>query len=242
MGVIPGGSKPVPNGALSLSGLNALRSYTEDYVKARARGEVVNVVAPAKNQFFQNIMGGFNTVPDAVEVVEGAVNERIDLLDGVRGHGAAYLPRNYGGSVNSVALGFTAPLGPMKGVSISTVFKGLQIDEPGLWLVSVRATGRATLAVNGIGQQDRTELTVREFPPGEPARDVAVMTGDGGTGRVTNTMTFPMVIERAGTIITVDAYSSRWRWWDGGKLYSNLSVTKLDNRAENPGELTVPDA
>lgn len=242
MGVIPGGSKPVPNGALPLSGLNALRSYTEDYVKARARGEIVNVVAPAKNQFFQNIMGGFNTVPDAVEVVEGAVNERIDLLDGVRGYGAAYLPRNFGRNVNSVTLEFTAPMGPMKGVSVNQPFKGLQIDEPGLWLVSVRATGRSTLAANGIGQQDRTELTVREFPPGAPARDVAVMTGDGGTGSVSNTMTFPMIIEKAGTTIVVNAYSSRWRWWDGGKLYSNLSVTKLDNRAENPGELTVPDA
>lgn len=179
---------------------------------------------------------------DAVEESQLSAEEQLALLEGVRGYGSAYQPRNYGGNVNSVALDFTAPMGPMKGVSINTIFKGLQIDEPGLWLVSVRATGRATVATNGLGQQDRTELTIREYPPGTPSREVAVMTGNGGNGRVTNTMTFPMVIEQAGTIIAVDAYSSRWRRWEGGKLYSNLSVTKLDSRPENPGDWTVPDA
>ena len=176
-----------------------------------------------------------------VEESQLSAEEQLALLEGVRGHGAAYLPRNFGRNVNSVTLEFTAPMGPMKGVSINSIFKGLQIDEPGLWLVSVRATGRATIATNGLGQQDRTELTVREFPPGAPAREVAVMTGDGGTGRVSNTMTFPMIIEQAGTTIVVSAYSSRWRRWEGGKLYSNLSVTKLDSRLENPGDWTVPD-
>lgn len=183
--------------------------------------------------------GLIRPVEDRVAQVE---ESQLALLEGVRGYGAAYQPRNYGGNVNSVSLEFTAPVGPMKGVSINTVFKGLRVEEPGLWLVSVRATGRATVAANGLGQQDRTELTVREYPPGTPSREVAVMTGDGGNGRVSNTMTFPMVIEQAGTTIAVSAYSSRWRRWDGGKLYSNLSVTKLDSRLEAPGEWTVPDA
>lgn len=177
-----------------------------------------------------------------VEESQLSAEEQLALLEGVRGYGAAYQPRNYGGNVNSVALDFTAPVGPMKGVSIDPIFKGLRVNEPGLWLVSVRATGRATVATNGLGQQDRTELTVREYPPGTPSREVATMTGDGGNGRVSNTMTFPMVIEKAGTSIAVDAYSSRWRRWDGGKLYSSLSVTKLDSRLETPGDWTVPDA
>lgn len=179
---------------------------------------------------------------DGVEESQLSAEEQLALLEGVRGYGAAYQPQNYGGTFNSVALDFTAPLGPMKGVSIGTGFRGLRVEEPGLWLVSVRATGRATLAVNAIGQQDRTELIIREYPPGTPSREVAVMTGNGGTGRVSNTMTFPMIIEQAGTTIAVDAYSSRWRRWDGGKLYSNLSLTKLDSRLENPGDWTVPDA
>lgn len=177
-----------------------------------------------------------------VEESQLSAEEQMALLDGVRGYGAAYQPYNYGGNVNSVWLSFTAPMGPMKGVSIEPAVKGLRIEEPGLWLVSVRATGRGTIATNGTGQQDRTELTVREYPIGKPPRDVAVMTGDGGTGRVSNTMTFPMIIEQAGTVITVGAYSSRWRRWEGGKLYSNLSVTKLDSRLENPGDWEVPDA
>lgn len=177
-----------------------------------------------------------------VEESQLSTEEQLELLEGVRGYGAVYQPLNFGGNVNSVGLNFTAPVGPMKGVSVDPVFKGLRVEEPGLWLVSVRATGRPTVATNGFGQNDRTELTVREYQPGAPSRQVATMTGDGGTGRVSNTMTFPMVIEQAGTIITVDAYSSRWRWWDGGRLYSNLSVTKLDSRLENPGDWTVPDA
>ena len=179
---------------------------------------------------------------DAVEESQLSTEEQLGLLDGVRGYGAVYQPYNYGGNVNSVSLSFTDPVGPMKGVSIEPAVKGLRIEEPGLWLVSVRATGRATAATNGIGQQDRTELTVREYPIGKQPRDVASMTGNGGNGRVTNTMTFPLVVEQAGTVITVDAYSSRWRRWEGGKLYSNLSVTKLDSRPENPGDWTVPDA
>ncbi|AYB70501.1 hypothetical protein HOU24_gp19 [Corynebacterium phage SamW] len=204
-----------------------------------------------------NLPGQYVPVRDAIRDLIFPVNERLDgveesqlsaeeqlaLLEGVRGYGAAYQPRNYGGNVNSVAMDFTAPVGPMKGVSIDPIFKGLQVDAPGLWLVSVRATGRATIATNAIGQQDRTELNVWEYPPpGTPGRQVAVMTGDGGTGRVSNTMTFPMIIEQAGTTIAVGAYSSRWRRWDGGKLYSSLSVTKLDSRPENPGDWTVPDA
>lgn len=179
---------------------------------------------------------------DGVEESQLSAEEQLALLEGVRGYGAVYQPYNYGGNVNNLRLDFTAPMGPMKGVSVNPYVKGLQIEEPGLWLVSVRATGRATLATNALGQQDRTELTVQERPPGDSPRDVAVMTGDGGTGRVSNTMTFPMVIEQAGTTIAVGAYSSRWRRWEGGKLYSNLSVTKLDSRLENTGDWTVPDA
>ncbi|QDH94098.1 hypothetical protein HWC47_gp19 [Corynebacterium phage Adelaide] len=179
---------------------------------------------------------------DGVEESQLSAEEQLALLDGVRGYGAVYQPYNYGGNVNSVALNFTAPVGPMKGVSIDPIFKGLQVDAPGLWLVSVRVTGRATVYTNGVGQQDRTELNVWEYPPDTPGRQVAVMTGDGGTGRVSNTMTFPMIIEQAGTTIAVGAYSSRWRRWDGGKLYSSLSVTKLDSRLETPGDWTVPDA
>ena len=177
-----------------------------------------------------------------VEESQLSAEEQLALLEGVRGYGAVYQPYNYGGNVNSVSLSFTDPVGPMKGVSIEPAVKGLRFEEPGLWLVSVRATGRATVATNAVGQQDRTELTVREYPIGKQPRDVATMTGNGGNGSVTNTMTFPMIIEQAGTVITVNAYSSRWRRWEGGKLYSNLSVTKLDSRPENPGDWTVPDA
>ena len=189
-----------------------------------------NLIRPVENRVAQ------------VEESQLSAEEQLALLEGVRGYGAAYQPYNYGGNVNNLRLDFTAPMGPMKGVSVNPYVKGLQIEEPGLWLVSVRATGRATAATNTIGEQDRTELTVQERPPGTPSREVAVMTGDGGTGRVSNTMTFPLVIEQAGTTIAVGAYSSRFRRWEGGKLYSNLSVTKLDSRLETPGDWTVPDA
>lgn len=220
-------------------------------------GQVVSGIGGAIRDL-QELAPPFLPVRDAIRDLIAPVNqklgeveasqldyaERLALLDGVRAYGAAYLPFNYGGpNGNTWGLPFIAPMGPMKGVSISSE-GGLRIAEPGLWLISVRTTGRATIYTNAFGVQDRTELRVMQNSPrpGTGRTPMAKMTGDGGVGQVSNAMTFPAVIEEANTTILVEAYSSRWRYWDGGKLYSNLSLTKLDNRVVDPGDWTVPDA
>lgn len=243
MGVIPGGSRPVPDGALPLSGLNALRSYTEDYVKARARGEVANIVAPAKNQFFQNIMGGFNTVPDAVEVVEGAVNERIDLLDGIRGYVAGYQRWN-----ENLA---NAP-GNRRRVSLDQhgVAKGARIeggslffDEPGLWTVHAQFFANKTSYTAGLASDDITKLFIimREYNPFK-ATTVKEVYGVGGKGPHNVQTSFTLVVPSANTSLDFEVFSDRWRKFLGGTAYTSVSAVKNDNRIDNPGELTVPDA
>ena len=62
-----------------------------------------------------------------------------------------------------------------------------------------------------------------------------------GKSAVTPTISVPVVVDEPGFYTTVEAYSSRWRWWDGGTRYSALSAVKHDSRAINPGTATVPD-
>ena len=243
MGVIPGNSRPVPEGALPISGLNSLRDHDEQYVRDKARGKVLGAAQDAKDVFFQNILGGYSSVAEAADG-QLDISGRLDLLMGVRGYCQAYMSRNVNGEWgvnNTRQLPFDAPLGPSKGAHVDAAQGGIVMNESGLWTISLMCTARQTSYTSSWLDTDSVRVTLRVYRPNGSVYSQKMLQYLAGKSAVTPTLTVPVVVPSPGYYITVEGYSSRWRWWDGGTKFSALSVIKHDNSTVNPGTETVPD-
>lgn len=243
MGVIPGNSRPVPEGALPISGLNSLRDHNEQYVKDKARGEVLGAAQGAKDVFFQNILGGYSSVAEAADG-QLDISDRIDLLMGIRGYCQAYMSRNVNGewgTNNTRMLPFNAPLGPSKGAHVDTANGSVVMDEAGLWTVHFMVTARQTSYTASWLDTDSVRATVRFHRPNGTVYSSKIFQSLSGKAATTIAASIPVVVPSPGYYITIEAYSARWRWWDGGTKFSALSVIKHDSSTVNPGTETVPD-
>lgn len=243
MGVIPGGSRPVPEGSLPISGLNSLREHNEQYVKDKARGKVLGAAQDAKDVFFQNILGGYSSVAEAADG-QLDISDRIDLLMGIRGYCQAFMSRNVNGEWglnNTRMLPFNEPLGPSKGGHVDAAKGAVVMDEAGLWTVHFMVTARQTLYSSSWLDTDSVRVTVRIHRPDGSVYSPKIFQALSGQSATTITASIPVVVPSPGYYITIEAYSSRWRWWDGGTKFSALSVIKHDNSTINPGTETVPD-
>lgn len=70
----------------------------------------------------------------------------------------------------------------------------------------------------------------------------------GGTAAITGEKREALLVSGEASIdlepgcwIRVQAWSGKWRWWDGGARNAWMSAVKFDNRLTNPGQDTVPD-
>lgn len=184
-------------------------------------------------------------VTSRLDVVEGDQldhAERLDLLDGVRGYCAAYQTVNINlrtGTNNRRVLPFTSQIGPAKGAEVYAPMSGIRFLEPGLWTIHVLAHARNTLATPGFGVPDTSEILIRVMDSGVMRE--AVVTAYTYSSAASLTASIPMVITSAGATVQVEAWSSRWRWINGGTKYSRLAVVKHDSRVEHIGQETVPD-
>ena len=265
MAVLPGSSGDVPESGNdpSLGGVKWMEDVTEGSVRQNAYNQVFPSMRGAKESLLGNLLGGFfgvmtgiftgvlSVIPSwfpsgarqfAEQVRDGqeALAGRADLLEGVRGYCAAYQSLNINGewSTNNYrTLPYDAPLGPYKGAHVDETKKGIVFDEEGLWTVWVYAHARSTVFTGN----NLCALHINIYrPDGSSARYI---TFDEFTGGEYATVggSFPVVIPEPGCWIKVDAYSGRWRWWDGGARYSFQAALKNDNRLDNPGQDTVPD-
>lgn len=243
MGVIPGGSRPVPEGALPISGLDSLRDYDEQYVKDKARGKVLGAAQDAKDVFFQDILGGYSSVAEAADG-QLDISDRIDLLMGIRGYCQAYMGSNINGewgTNNTRMLPFDKPLGPSKGGHVDSSKGAVVMDEAGLWSIHFMVTARWTSYTASWLDTDSVRATVRIHRPDGTVYSSKIFQALSGKSATTLTASIPVVVPSPGYYITIEAYSARWRWWDGGTKFSALSVIKHDNSTVNPGTETVPD-
>ena len=260
MGVAPGGSNPRPEGSLSPSGLQQLASYDEAFVRRQALAGVLGSAEEARNGFvaglresivkpLQQIFAGlkppgWEQVADAFEDGQTALKNRLDLLDGVRGYAQAYMSRNVNGewgTNNTRILPFDAPLGPSKGAHVDASKGGIVMDEAGLWTISLMCTARWTSYTSSWLDTDSVRVTLRVHRPDGSVYSEKLLQYLAGKSAVSPTVSVPVVVDEPGFYVTVEGYSSRWRWWDGGTRYSALAVVKHDNRVINPGADTVPD-
>ena len=260
MGVAPGGSNPRPEGSLSPSGLQELASYDEAFVRRQALTGITAAAEEARNGFvaglresivkpLQQVFAGlrppgWELVAEAFEDGQTALKNRLDLLDGVRGYCQAYMSRNVNGewgTNNTRQLPFDAPLGPSKGAHVDASKGGIVMDESGLWTISLMCTARQTSYTSSWLDTDSVRVTLRVHRPDGSVYSQKVLQYLAGKSAVSPTVSVPVVVDEPGYYVTVEAYSSRWRWWDGGTRYSALAVVKHDSRLVNPGQETVPD-
>ena len=136
---------------------------------------------------------------------------------------------------------FDAPLGPSKGAHVDAAKGGIVMDEAGLWTISLMCTARWTAYTSSWLDTDSVRVTLRVHRPDGSVYSQKLLQYLAGKSAVTPTVSVPVTVDQPGTYVTVEAYSSRWRWWDGGTRYSALAVVKHDNRTINPGADTVPD-
>ena len=260
MGVAPGGSNPRPEGSLSPSGLQELASYDEAFVRRQALTGITAAAEEARNGFvaglresivkpLQQVFAGlrppgWELVAEAFEDGQTALKNRLDLLDGVRGYCQAYMSRNVNGewgTNNTRQLPFDAPLGPSKGAHVDASKGGIVMDESGLWTISLMCTARWTSYTSSWLDTDSVRVTLRVHRPDGSVYSQKVLQYLAGKSAVSPTVSVPVVVDEPGFYVTVEGYSSRWRWWDGGTRYSALAVVKHDSRLVNPGQETVPD-
>lgn len=254
----------VPEGGYSVSNLADLQALDEAAVLRKLRqpidrawGDVnknllqridewgkENIVKPLQQVFAGLKPPGWEQVADAFEDGQAALVGRLDLLDGVRGYCQAYMSRNVNGewgTNNTRMLPFDAPLGPSKGAHVDAAKGGIVMDEAGLWTISLMCTGRWTAHTSSWLDTDSVRVTLRVHRPDGSLYSQQLLQYLAGKSAVTPTVSVPVVVDQPGYYVTVEAYSSRWRWWDGGTRYSALAVVKHDSRLVNPGQETVPD-
>ena len=246
-----------PEGAYTAASLPSMQSLTEEKIRARLRKPADD----AMGQMLGGLRDGFlpgiadairgivrapmlGPVADAFEDGQSALVDRLDLLDGVRGYCQAYMSRNVNGEWgvnNTRMLPFDVPLGPSKGAHVDATRGGIVMDEAGLWTVSMMCTARQTSYTSSWLDTDSVRVTLRVHRPDGSVYSQKLLQYLAGKSAVTPVVSVPVTVDQPGYYVTVEAYSSRWRWWDGGTRYSALAVVKHDDRVINPGADTVPD-
>lgn len=250
----------VPAGAMRPGDLGKLQNINGDSINWGQLTGITAAAEEARNGFLQGLRSmvmkplldifsgkkpkGWEDISAAFQDGQLALKNRLDLLDGVRGYCQAYMSQNVNGewgTNNTRMLPFDAPLGPSRGAHVDAAKGGIVMDEPGLWTISLLCTARWTAYTSSWLDTDSVRATLRVHRPDGSVYSQKVLQYLAGKSAVTPTLSVPVVVDQPGYYVTVEAYSSRWRWWDGGTRYSALAVVKHDSRLVNPGQETVPD-
>ena len=184
---------------------------------------------------------------DTLSAEQLEVLERLVGLEDRRGFVQGYQARNYQhGGGGATILTTWNQSGPAHGAIISTT--GMTLSTPGVWTVHFQCFGEATSSGTGFGVRDEVtaELTILISPnPSGPIlrQYVKELAAQGGTGKVSLSVSFPVVVPEGHDVVIVPrVYSARRRRFLGGERYSALSAVKRDVETGPQGEETVPDA
>lgn len=170
----------------------------------------------------------------------------VSFLDGVRGFCSASQAQNINsewsfGEARRRLLPFTDQVGESKGAHIDTARSGIIFDDPGKWTIHALIHARETSAATGPFEHDASALILDVCKPDGSVWKSRIVDVAGGRSMHSIHCTFTTTIPEPGYFVTATAFSTRWRWWDGGDRYTELTVHKHDNRITNPGVGTVPD-
>lgn len=242
----------VPEEARTVSDVKDLQNLNEAAIKKQLQQPAVNLFEQFKGNQLELLAGVVNFLGSSiisdwipvssseVSLVGGQVllNDRVQLLDGVRGFCMAYQSLNINaawGNGGTRRLPFDQQYGPAKGAEIYG--DGIRLLEAGAWRLDAMVRARSTAFTGNDGA----------------LMDIIVERPDGsiylrsrynawpGTGTESIYGGRPLVVDEPGFRVRVEVWSGRWRWWDGGDMFTFLSAVKYDNRSNHSGQSTVPD-
>lgn len=216
------------------------------------REELIAMMTGQARSDMNTAVGGWNgmtaDVDDLaaqVQDVQLGLGDRVDLLDGVRGHFSTYLGSNWrvGGNADK-QLPFDSPLGPPKGAELYNGV-GIKLLEKGLWQANVHVSFQVQSGWFTGAALASVFLTVR--PTANPTgiftrRQYSLVVGRAGdeTANFSNIFVIP---DDNAYFVTVELnHKNTWQTVFGGTVRSGLSVTKWDFRIDNAVVApTVPD-
>lgn len=200
-----------------------------DTAGSQAGGAIADIASTADSA---------NTAVQMVAENQQQLMGRTDLLEGNRGFCMAYQSLNINAAWSNGGtrrLPFNLQYGPAKGAEISG--DGIRLLEAGAWRLDamVRARGTGYTGSDGalmdiIVERPDGSIFLRSRYDAWPGTGTESIYG----GR-------PLVVDEPGFKVRVEVWSGRWRWWDGGDMFTFLSAVKYDNRSINSGQNTVPD-
>lgn len=255
MGVAPGGSNPRPDGSLAPSGLQALTSYDESFIKNRAMRSLKVSAEDARKGFkaglrreifaplAQAFTGSEGDLPELTTAITDQQSKTQELWD-ERGRAAVFSSTNleYRGDQSAQArlrIPFTEQVGPMIGVEVEPT-GGLVLKTPGAWIITAKVGVSGTRAVGANWQ--RMWIEVRDHAGALIGESWA--TSFAGTEQATMQDTMPVVISpeqaAAGAEIAVFQDAGRHRFLLGGHGYTMLFAQKMSSSIEistvDPGD------
>ena len=243
-----------PEDAYTAASLPSMQSLTEGKVRARLREPVDDAMGQMAVGLGDGLLAGvadalrgiarapmFGPVADAYADGQSELIGRLDLLDGVRGYCSTYQDRNVNaawGLNNTRILPFRGAHGPYKGAHPDEAGDGgIILEEAGLWLVGAKVSARSTIFTGS----NEVRVRILIYRPDGSLYSASTARDTPGTQAGTVADVTTVVVPEPGYTVRVEAWSGRWRWYDGGLAHSRLWVVKQDNRSDNPGEETVPD-
>ena len=169
MSVYPDDSRPVPEGALTPSGVKALQDVTEASARQQIRSQALVPWQEGRNNFFDNIIGGigkafqdglkgltgglggiFGSIVGAGKEVRDGQDElthRADLLSPLLDYCSASTPPGGGSAlVGTGRMPFTYQIGPSRGASLDG--GRIRLEGEGLWDLRAMVTA-SWIAVAG---------------------------------------------------------------------------------------------
>ena len=256
MSVYPDDSKPVPEGALTPSGVKALQNVTEASARQQIRSQALVPWQEGRNNFFDNIIGGigkafqdglagivgglgdlFSPVRKAAqEVRDGqlALDGRVDLVDPLLNYGSVYVPQRSGRNPPHTwhRIPFTAKISTtMRGCSALPA-GGIRLDRPGLW--DIRAHILVGSAIGLLPREVALELRVVR-PDGSTFSNLVGKAGSKSQESITviSSVQVPDPGYEVQVWIYVQNYEANW---GGGPGYSRLTVQQINSDSEASGD------
>lgn len=256
MSVFPDDSQPVPDGALTASGVKALQDVTEESARQQIRSQALVPWEDGRDNFFTNIIGGIGqAIKDGLDgfvsdvnnlfkpVAEGADAIRdgqLDLvgkqnqLDKLLHYGSVYATKNTGSNRAGTwhRMPFTQQISSeMRGCEVLPD-GGIKLLEEGLWDIRGHV-----VAAKAAGLLDR-EVTV----------DLRVVDPDGETystmvGRISSKSadSIPIIssvqVPDVGYEVQVWIYSHNYTTgWGYGAAFSRLTVQQISSDDLSTGD------
>lgn len=246
MGVIPGGSNPVPEGGQSAADMAALQLVTEDSVRSQVSGKALAPWASAHGSFFGTIIGGIgsalaagiagigNTVGSwaasffesgtAVKQVrdgQADLNDRTDLLGSLLDYGAVSTQPGGGDAMKGTGrIPFSYQIGAKKGVRIAD--NCIILDDIGVW--DLRGQITASWTANVFNPE--LKVWLRVLRP-----DGSIYSQQAHYASTTNSITIPIVtcvmVKEPGYKVDMWAQADGSRGWWRGPEWTRLIVQHI---------------